>query len=123
MGGFVLRIVINAVSLAAAVDLVGGLKFEGKWWMMLLIAVIFGFVNSFIKPLMKLLMLPFLILTLGFFTLVINAFMLELTAWLSRGFNMGFYVEGFCAAFKGALVISIVNMLLQWATAGMYRER
>ena len=42
MGGFVLRIVINAVSLAAAVDLVGGLKFEGKWWMMLLIAVIFG---------------------------------------------------------------------------------
>ncbi|MDA8086446.1 MAG: phage holin family protein [Nitrospiraceae bacterium] len=122
MSGFILRIVINAVSLAVAVDLVGGLRFEGKWWMMLLIAVIFGFVNSFIKPLLKLLTLPFLILSLGLLTLVINAFMLELTAWLSRGLDLGFYVEGFWAAFKGALVISVVNMLLHWATAGMYRQ-
>ncbi|MDA8387751.1 MAG: phage holin family protein [Nitrospiraceae bacterium] len=119
MTGFFLRLVISAVSLAAAVDLVGGLSFRGEWWMMLLIALIFGAVNSVIKPLLKLLMLPFLVLTLGLFTLVINAFMLELTAWLSRGFDMGFYVSGFWAALKGALVISIVNLLLHWAAAGL----
>ncbi len=123
MANFILRIVVTAVSLAAAVNLVSGLRFEGKWWTMLLIAVIFGFVNSIIKPLVKLFMLPFLILTLGLFTLVINAFMLELTAYLSRAFSLGFYVEGFWAAFKGALVISIVNMILQWAAAGWVRER
>ena len=123
MANAILRIVVTAVSLAAAVNLVGGLRFEGKWWMMLIIAIIFGFVNSIIKPLVKLFMLPFLVLTLGLFTLVINAFMLELTAYLSRAFRLGFYVEGFWAAFKGALVISIVNMILQWAAAGWVRER
>ena len=123
MSEFILRTVITAISLAAAVDLVSGLRFEGRWWTMLLIALIFGFVNSFIKPLLKLLTLPFLILTLGLFALVINALMLELTAWLSRGFNLGFYVNGFWAALKGALVISIVNMLLHWTTAAFYRER
>ncbi len=123
MANAVLRIALTAVSLAAAVNMVSGLRFEGKWWTMLLIAIIFGFVNSIIKPLVKLFMLPFLVLTLGLFTFVINAFMLELTAYLSRAFKLGFYVEGFWAAFKGALVISIVNIILQWAAAGWARER
>ncbi len=123
MANAILRIVATAVSLAAAVNMVSGLRFEGRWWTMLLIAIIFGFVNSIIKPLVKFFMLPFLVLTLGLFTFVINAFMLELTAYLSHAFKLGFYVEGFWAAFKGALVISIVNMILQWAAAGWVRER
>ena len=117
MSAFLMRLVISAVSLAAAVDIVSGLRFEGRWWMMLLIAVIFGFVNSVIKPLLKILTFPFLVLSLGLFALVINAFMLELTAWLSRAFDIGFYVTGFWAALKGALVISAVNLLLHLAAA------
>lgn len=122
MSAFLMRLVISAVSLAAAVDIVSGLRFEGKWWMMLLIAIIFGFVNSVIKPVLKLLTLPFLVLTLGLFSLVINAFMLELTAWLSRAFDIGFYVAGFWAAVKGALVISIMSLFLNLAAAGMTRS-
>lgn len=116
-----LKIVVTAISLAAAVRLIEGIEFTGRWWMMLLIAVIFGLVNALIKPIVKLFTLPFLVLTLGLFTLVINALMLELTAYLSELFRLGLRVEGFWAAFKGGLVISVVSMLLH-CVAGLTRQ-
>jgi len=112
MEHLLLKIAVNAVSLAIAVKIIDGITFTGKWWMMLGIAVIFGFVNAIIKPVVKLFSLPLLILTLGFFALVINALMLMLTAWVSGAFDLGLAVKGFWPALKGALVISIVNMVL-----------
>ena len=80
--------------------------------MIAVIALIFTVVNAFIKPVVQLLSLPLLILTLGLFTLVINALMLMLTAWISSGTSYGLTVDGFWTAVWGALIISIVNFLL-----------
>jgi putative membrane protein len=77
-----------------------------------IIALIFTVVNAFIKPLLKLLSLPLLILTLGLFTLVINALMLLLTAWISTSLDAGLTIDGFWTAVWGALIISIVNFVL-----------
>lgn len=119
MARMVLKILVTAVSLAAAVKLVSGISFTGTWWMMIIIAAIFGYVNAFIKPFFKLFTFPLLIFTLGLFTFVINALMLKLTAWLSGLFDLGFHVNGFWPALKGALVVSIVSMILQCATGTM----
>ena len=73
---------------------------------------LFTVVNAFVKPLVQLLSLPLLILTLGLFTLVVNALMLLITAWLSEFTDYGLTVEGFWTAFWGALIISIVNWVL-----------
>ncbi|MDA8168573.1 MAG: phage holin family protein [Nitrospiraceae bacterium] len=111
-----LKIAMSAVSLAVAVNIVEGITFTGRWWMMLVVAVIFGLVNTIIKPLVKLFTFPFLILTLGLFTLVINALMLELTAYFSDFFDLGLRIQGFWPAFKGAIIVSFLNIFLHWAT-------
>jgi putative membrane protein len=77
-----------------------------------LVALVFGVLNASLRPLLKLLTFPLLILTLGLFTFVINAFMLLLTGWISERLNLGFHVAGFWPAFWGGLVISIVSMIL-----------
>lgn len=122
MEHLLLRLLVNAVSLAVAVKIINGIEFTGQWWMMLIIALIFGFVNAVIKPIVKIFSFPFIILTLGFFALVINALMLMLTAWLSKGFELGLYVRGFWPAFKGALVISIVNMFMSCITGPLEKK-
>jgi putative membrane protein len=114
MERLVLRIVVNAVSLAAAVRFIEGIEYHGKWWMMLAIAVIFGLINVVIKPIIQIFSFPLIILTLGLFTLVINALMLALTAELSEAFGLGLVVKGFWPAVKGAFVISVVSFLLSW---------
>lgn len=80
---------------------------------MAIMALIFGLVNALIRPILKFLTCPLIMLTLGLFTLVINALMLLLASWLGRQLGLGFYVEGFWpAAFLGALVISVVSFVL-----------
>jgi putative membrane protein len=111
MTHLVLTIMVNAVSLALSVKFINGISFTGSWWTMIGVALIFGLVNSVIKPLLKLLTFPILIITLGLFTLVINALILGLTARLSQAFDLGFQVSGFWPAFKGALLISLINFL------------
>ena len=81
------------------------------------VALVFGVVNAFIRPVAKILTFPIVILTLGLFLLVINGFMLWLTSALSDALGLGFRVEGFRAAFLGALVVSIVSGLLSLMTA------
>lgn len=103
---------INALSIGIAVKVINGLTFTGEWWKIIIVGAIFGLVNAFIKPIAKLFTFPFIILTLGLFTLVINALMLGLTAYLSDSLNLGFHISGFCPAFKGALLVSIVSTVL-----------
>jgi putative membrane protein len=112
----ILQIMINALSIAVAVRLVDNISFAGEWWKMIIIGAVFGVVNSIIKPIVTLFAFPLIILTLGLFTLIINTLMLILTAKLSVPLNLGLSIDGFWPAFKGALIISIVSILLSWAT-------
>lgn len=105
---------INTVALAAAAFLVPGIAILGDpaWRTVAIMAVIFGLVNALIRPVLRLLTCSLTILTLGLFTLVINALMLLLSAWIGRQFGVGFQVDGFMPAFWGALVISVVSLAL-----------
>lgn len=111
-----LRIIGNAIALYAAATLVDGIEFAGDGRVdivsLLAVALIFGVVNAVIKPVVKAATCPVYVVTIGLFTLIINALMLLLTGWLAGLFNVGFRVEGFGAAFWGAIVISIVSFFL-----------
>lgn len=121
---FLLRLLINAAALWVAVQVVDGIEYRGSWWSLLLVALVFGVLNASIRPLLTLLSLPFVILTLGLFMLVINALMLMMTAWVSGVLNLGFYVEGFRDAFLGGVVVTIVSVLLSIFTgAGKTKVR
>jgi len=104
--------VMNTIAIILAVKFVPGIVYSGEWWGILIVGMIFGLVNTVIRPLVKLFTFPLLILTLGLFTFIINAMMLSLTSWLSESLQLGFRVEGFKPAFWGALVISIVSLVL-----------
>ncbi len=110
----VIRWVINVLALLAAIWLIPGIEFVGeKWWMLIIVAAIFGLVNALIRPIVMVFSCPLLILTLGLFTLIINAAMLSLTAWISNEvFNLGFIVKNPWAAVLGALVVSVVSFFL-----------
>lgn len=114
MEHMLIRLTINALSLAAAIKLIDGITFTGEWWKILIVAAVFGLVNALIKPVIQLFTIPLIILTLGLFTLVINAAMLAITSALSEPLNLGFHISGFWPALWGALVISIVSMMLTW---------
>lgn len=109
---FLIRLLINAAALWAAIEIVPGVEYRGAWVYLLVVALVFGVLNALLRPLLTLLTCPLLIATLGLFTLVINAFLLWLTGALSRSFGLGFEVRGFWAAFLGALVVSVVSILL-----------
>ena len=109
---FLLRLLINAVALWVAVKIVPGISYTGDWLPFLAVALIFGIVNAFIRPIVKLFTLPIIFLTLGLFALVVNGMMLMLTAWLSDKLAMNFQVSGCWTAILGALVVSIVSALL-----------
>ena len=100
-----------------ATRIVPGVVYTGGWMPLLGVAVVFGVVNAFIRPVAKILAFPLVILTLGLFLLVINGFMLWLTSALSGALELGFHVQGFWPAFWGALVVSIVSGLLSVLTA------
>ena len=112
----------NAVALAVACQLFDGIGFKGassgwdevsdKIWPLLFVALIMGIVNSFVAPIIKLLSLPFIIVTLGLFLLLINALMLLFTEWLAGLFDIDFYVNGFWNAVGGAIVITIVTWIV-----------
>lgn len=108
MRNLIIRLFINAVALWVAAQLVGGIELEGEFWPVLLVAAVFGLVNALIKPVLLLLTLPVVVLTLGLFTLVVNALMLWLTAALVGSLS----VAGFWAAFLGALLITVVSFVL-----------
>jgi putative membrane protein len=115
---FPIRVLVNAVALAAATWLLGDIRVGGgtrsdQAITLLLVAVIFGVVNAVVRPVVKLLSLPFIILTLGLLIFVINALMLLLTSWLSGQLGLGWHVDGFGTALLGALVITVVTWVVE----------
>jgi len=124
MRHLLLRLIINAIALFAATQVgIPGLRFDGDWKTIVVVAFIFGLVNTLIRPLLALLTCPLILLTLGLFTLVVNAAMLALTGWLAQQFNLGFVVDGFWAAFVGALVVSIVSWALALVVGEEHEQR
>lgn len=118
---FVLRVIINGVAIWLATLLVNGFDVvtssgdDSTWATVLtflVLGLIFGLVNAFIKPLVHLLSLPLYILTLGLFTLVVNALMLLLTEWISSKTSWGLTIDGFGTALLAALVISVLSFLM-----------
>jgi putative membrane protein len=105
---------INAAALALAAAIVPGIETtsDEAWVAVALMAIIFGLVNALIRPLVKLLTCLINALTLGLFTLVINALMLWLSSWIAGQLAIGFRVDGFVPAFLGALLITVVGFVL-----------
>jgi putative membrane protein len=93
----------------------GQAELEDKLLPLLGVALIFGAITSFVKPILTLLSIPFIVITLGLFLLVINAGMLLLTGWLADKFDLGFHVDGFWTAVGGALVITVTT----WVVDGL----
>jgi putative membrane protein len=117
MMNFVVKTIANAGALAVAVWLLDKITLTGDSTVkevgtLIIVALLFGLVNFLVKPLVKLLSLPLLILTLGLFTLIVNALMLLLTSWLADKLDLSFHVEGFWTAVVGALIISVVSWAL-----------
>ena len=110
----ILRLVINAVALYVTTLLNIGISFsDPEWWKIAIVAFIFGLVNAVIRPILNFFTCPLILLTLGLFTLVTNALMLMLTAYISSTwFNLGFHVNGFWEAFIGAIVVSVISFVL-----------
>jgi putative membrane protein len=109
---FIIRWAINGAALYAAAWAVAGINFEGDWMGLVWLALIITLLNALLRPLLKLLTLPLIILTLGLFTLVINTLVLMLTSSIGNAFGLGLTVEGFWPALLGSLVISIVSMVM-----------
>jgi len=117
----VLRVLINALAIWLAtlvldgLDVVGGEDTATTVVVFLVVALVFGIVNAVVKPIVKLFSLPLYILTLGLFTLVVNALMLSLVGWLSERTDYGLRIDSFWTAVVGALIISVVSFVLNVA--------
>ena len=107
------QVALNALALWLASRIVPGIEYSGGLLYLLLAGFVFGLINLLVKPIVTLLSLPFLVLTLGFFFLVINALMLKLADWLLSGLT----VRGAVAAILGGLVIAVFNWLV-----GLFQE-
>jgi len=113
MTKLLLRLVINMLALYAAMALVPGIEAQSENWLSFIwLALIFGLINALLRPLLMLLTCPLIILTLGLGTLLINTLLFYLAGVIGQAFNVGFTVDGFWPAFLGALVVSIVSMVL-----------
>jgi putative membrane protein len=111
--GQLIQIAINAIALWVAVVIVPGLDFTGReWWKWVLVAIAFSLVNTYLRPILRIITLPISILTLGIFLLIINAFMILLVGAISSQLDLGFTVHDFGAALLGAIVVAVVGFIL-----------
>jgi putative membrane protein len=125
---FVTWLLTTAAGVSVATWLIDGIYFTGpssgqaelnhKVVLLLVVALILGLVSNFVRPVVTFFSIPFIIVTLGLFLLVINALMLMLTAWIAGGVGIGFHVQGFWNALWGSIVITIVN----WGTASLLKD-
>lgn len=109
---FIIRTIITAVSLWAAVALIPGIEYQGAWWGLLLVAMVFGLINALVRPALVLLSCPLIVLTLGLFIFVLNAFLLWLTGQVSGALGIDFQVTGFFAAVVGGIIVGMVSTVL-----------
>ena len=112
MTKFIIRWLINAAGLYAAVWIIPGIDYFGGWVGIFVLALIFGLLNALVRPLLKFLTCPLIILTLGLFTLVINTLMLMLTSAVGQSFGLGLTVDSFWSALLGSLVMSVVSIVM-----------
>lgn len=121
---FAARVLINAIALIAAVRLVPNVAFHGDWWQLLILAAIFGVINAYIRPVVKLLSLPLTLVTFGLIGIVINVALVLLAAAIGGSFNLGFTLAGWppgritldvlIAAFLTSIVIGVVSALMSF---------
>ena len=109
---FLIRLVVNAAALWLAARFVNGVHYTGGWQGLVAVAVLFGLINAFVRPVLSFLSMPIQFITLGLFTLVLNALMLMLTGWFAQKLELGFTVAGFIPALLGAILVSIVSLVL-----------
>jgi putative membrane protein len=112
MTKFIIHWAINVVALYVAIWIVPGIVLNGTWIDILWLALIFGLLNALVRPVLKFLTCPLIILTLGLFTIVINTGMLLLTSRIGQSFGIGLSVDGFWSALLGSLVISLVSVVM-----------
>ena len=122
MQNMLIKVGFNAVALWVAALVVDGVrlgedadKLSTRLLTILLVAVIFGVVNALVKPIAKVLSFPAIVLTLGLFTFIVNAFMLQITEWVCDALNLDFTIDHFFwNAVMAALVITLVSMVLNF---------
>ena len=118
----VIRIVVNAIALVAAIRFVPNVTFTGDWWQLALLALVFGLINAYLRPLVKMLSLPLSLLTFGLIGFVINTAMVLVAAFISGTLRLDFQLAGWppgpinldvlVAAFLTSLVLSVVSMIM-----------
>ena len=114
---FLIRVLASAAALAVATAVVPGIELTtgsvtSKVLTLIAVALIFGVINAFLKPIVKIVGCLFYILTLGLIALVVNALLLWLTSWLAGKLNLPWHITGFWPAFWGAIIVSVVGWLL-----------
>lgn len=119
----IVRVIVNAIALWAAVLLVEGIRVTTDdtvttILVYLAVGALFGIVNAVIKPVVKTVGCVFYIVTLGLVALVVNALLLWFTAWLAGILNLPFEVDGFWASFWGAIIVAVVSWLLSLFVGG-----
>ncbi|GIL36490.1 MULTISPECIES: phage holin family protein [Phycicoccus] len=126
MTNFLIRVGINAVALWVAALVVQGVDLAEdqvstgrKILTIVLVALVFGLVNAVIKPIAKFFSFPFIILTLGLFTFIVNALMLQITEWISNGLGLSFTIDHF---FWDAVLAAIVITLVSWVLSVVLPE-
>ena len=120
MKNFLIRVTVNGIALWVAALVIDGVDlaenestFSTKILTIVLVALVFGVLNAIIKPIATLLSLPFIVLTLGLFIFVVNAFMLQITEWISDWVGLSFTIdEFFWDAILAAVVITFVSWVL-----------
>ena len=129
MTDLIIKVVINAIGVFAAIQVIPQIHFDygSDWWKLLVVALILALINSYLKPILKVLSFPITLLTLGVFAFVLNALLLLLVAFVSDQFGLGFTIGGFpphftadafVGALLGSIVISVVATLLGMVNAG-----
>ncbi|MEU0152782.1 phage holin family protein [Micromonospora fulviviridis] len=126
--GFLIRLAITAVALWITTLIVPGVEVTGRngfntVFTLVVVALIFGVVNAVLKPVVKVFGCVFYLLTLGLFALVVNALLFLLTDLIARGLDLSFHVNGFWAAFWGAIVVAVVSWLISVVVPDSLGER
>ncbi len=115
---FILRVLVNAVAIYAAIALlqatgIGGVTMEARSWLdFIWLALIFAVINAILKPVLKVIGCPVLILTFGLGSLLLNTLLFYVLAWAASLFNIGFTITSFWGAFLGSLIVSIISVIL-----------
>jgi putative membrane protein len=104
--------IVNVTAIAVAAALIDGIDYSDDYWVLIVTGLVFGLVNFFLKPILKLLALPLITITLGLALFFVNLLMLYITSWIVSGFD----IDSFTAAVWATIVISAVN----WVLHGLY---